>query len=1105
MFVSIHTSKSADEATEYFLGLKSLEAYYSTDRQEFAGDWGGKGAEMLGLRGQFTDEAFSRLCHNLHPLTGEQLTPRMREDRRPGFDITFNVPKSVSLVWAWTKDERIIRALRQTDLDVLTAMQENAATRVRANGQKDGDRKTGVLAWAEIIHVVARPEGGIPDPHVHSHCYVFNVTWDPEEKRFKALQMGLIHEEAEHYQALATRRLQQHLEELGLKTVPTKHGFEIAGIERELNQKFSRRTKTIEEYAQQHGITDPVLKAQLGVMTRERKSKDLAISEIEPFWWANLTPAEEKALNDAGALLARSRASELSRQLAGKPIKGAALVAGEATASRMALGQKDEAWAKARGKPARDGQRMSMNEATRPPASVTYPIKVTDHDRRAVALAMEHLFERNSVVSELQLKGEALRMFSLQKATPEGIDQVVANAPLIRKERDGRMLVTTAEVLAEENRIADQCLFGQGRSEPINEFWKIRDEELTAEQQNAVSHVLNSRDFITGIAGNPGVGKTRILQEVKRGIEAGYHRVLALAPWGVTAHEVLRKDGFENAQTVAKLLMSEELQEQARGAVLLVDEAGLLSARDADRLIALAKELGSRLVFVGDTGQHHAVERGQAFDHLRKVGKMQVAEVTQIQRQRGPYKRVVEHVLAGDVEKSFKLLDKMDAIFELTLAERKIALAADYVAAIQKGETALVVAPTHAECRDVTEGIRETLKEKGLLKPAGTRMATEELSWSEAQKSDPAQYKVGQLVEINSPVKGFRLGEKLEVIGVRDDMVRVRGMMLGATKSRPLPLATPEAFSVHEVVAENGCQWEVLPNLSWTEAQRSDPGHYKPGLVVQINGHVKGFALGEQVEVIGKSDDMVRVRSLEGYHTKIKALPLGAPKTFSVHERETIEICEGDQIRITANGRTEDRHRLNNGSVFTVDYISNDGRIVLENGWRLSRNFKNMEYGYTLTSHAAQGKTVDRLFLAQSPELSSGASDLTQFLVSISRGSKGPKVYTTDVELLRDNVSEVRKRMMATELLYGEPEEITREESPVRTSAQLGTQPEKSAVLGNTVEQDCKREAEDRSAEWLGLQKEMAPEIAIEPEWAAKAEVPVPKPPEREMEMEMQM
>jgi len=51
MNLRIHTSKSAKETIHYHTGKKSPEAYYSTDGQEFAGNWIGKGAEMLGLKG----------------------------------------------------------------------------------------------------------------------------------------------------------------------------------------------------------------------------------------------------------------------------------------------------------------------------------------------------------------------------------------------------------------------------------------------------------------------------------------------------------------------------------------------------------------------------------------------------------------------------------------------------------------------------------------------------------------------------------------------------------------------------------------------------------------------------------------------------------------------------------------------------------------------------------------------------------------------------------------------------------------------------------------------------------------------------------------------
>jgi len=126
----IRVRESTAAAKAYYTE-KARQDYYS-EGQEILGDWGGKGAAMLGLKGYMRDEEFSRLVENLHPKTGEQLTARMRSDRRPGFDLTFDVPKSVSLAYALTGNENIIKAARKTVWTIRDMMEENAATRVRA-------------------------------------------------------------------------------------------------------------------------------------------------------------------------------------------------------------------------------------------------------------------------------------------------------------------------------------------------------------------------------------------------------------------------------------------------------------------------------------------------------------------------------------------------------------------------------------------------------------------------------------------------------------------------------------------------------------------------------------------------------------------------------------------------------------------------------------------------------------------------------------------------------------------------------------------------------------------------------------------------------------
>jgi len=240
-------------------------------------------------------------------------------------------------------------------------------------------------------------------------------------------------------------------------------------------------------------------------------------------------------------------------------------------------------------------------------------------------------------------------------------------------------------------------------------------------------------------------------------------------------------------------------------------------------------------------------------------------------------------------------------------------------------------------------------------------------------------------------------------------------------------------------------------------AKNQHPDHYRPGLVVQINDHVEGFALGEKLEVIMVRDDMVKARSL-ARGGKIKPLPLSIPETFAVYKKDSIEICEGEHIRFTGNGRSTDGRRLNNKKSYRIDYVTQNGEIMLENGLTLPSDFRHFEYGYTATSFVAQGCTVDRLFLAQSAMLSYGASDARQFLVSISRGSKSMKFYPHDLEMLKQLVSVERERPMATEIFQDEPDKKVQEASGEKTSDRLGKETE--IKLSEEIEREMEEELE---------------------------------------------
>src|SRR5207244_4284250 len=263
-------------------------ADYYSEGQEIVGSWGGKGASRLGLEGTVDQFSFEALCDNLDPRTGKKLTARTDTERRVGYDFTFSVPKSVSLLYAMSGDQGIMDAFRGAVDETMREIETEIKTRVRKRGQ-DTDRITGNSLWAEFIHTTSRPVEGIPDPQLHAHCFVFNTTWDEEERRWKAGQFGDVKRDSPYFQAAFRARLAGKLQDIGFGVERKRDDFEIAGIPKDVLKRFSRRTALIEKVAEEKGITNPKAKDQIGAETREKKSSALSWQALRKEWDTRLS------------------------------------------------------------------------------------------------------------------------------------------------------------------------------------------------------------------------------------------------------------------------------------------------------------------------------------------------------------------------------------------------------------------------------------------------------------------------------------------------------------------------------------------------------------------------------------------------------------------------------------------------------------------------------------------------------------------------------------------------------------------------------------------------------------------------------------------------
>ncbi len=281
----ITQQSSSDAAKQYY-----ASADYYAEGQEVVGRWGGQGARMLGLEGPVSKRAFNALCENRDPRTGDRLTPRTKDDRTVGYDFTWSVPKSVSLLYALTEDQEVLAAFRDSVHETMGDIEAEMKARVRKDGRNE-ERTTGNLAYGEFVHFTSRPVQGVPDPQLHAHCFVFNATFDAEEQQWKAGQFRDLKRDAPYWQAAFRVRLANRLQALGYAIDRKRDDFEIAGVAPATIRRFSRRTDKIEELAREKGIEDPEAKARLGALSRERKDKSLSWAELTHEWDNRLTAA----------------------------------------------------------------------------------------------------------------------------------------------------------------------------------------------------------------------------------------------------------------------------------------------------------------------------------------------------------------------------------------------------------------------------------------------------------------------------------------------------------------------------------------------------------------------------------------------------------------------------------------------------------------------------------------------------------------------------------------------------------------------------------------------------------------------------------------------
>ena len=728
------------------------------------GKWVGKGVEMLGLVGTVTEEQYDALAMNRHPVTKEKLKVRDIKHPRLNEELVIAPPKSVSIAWALLEDDRIKQAHSEAVATMLKYMELEVQARKRAGLKKNtfANEATRNLLASVFDHDTARAVGTEKeDMFLHSHILLWNYTRN-YEGRWKAAEFGNILLNIPYYRAVYHSTLVEQLQKLGYEINRKGKNWEIKGVSQALIEKFSKRSEQVRiaemklQKAKGRSLSDKE-RDKLGEFTRGKKIKtkeDLLMAS----WHAQLSSKDRKQL---------------------KKIK-------ENRLKQFAKNQNNKA-----------AQLHSLKQHEAAQLSVNY--------------AIESNFERNSVVKKGMFLADAI-INGIGKTTVKQIEvAAIENQRLnFGKDYKGVAEVTTKEVIKEELKILSEFQKGLNILPPIvkdttkyqfkHEFLRKACNENQG-QRAAVMHVLASRDRFTLVKGRAGVGKTTSCQELRDLLGKDF---MAFAPT-TNAVDVLVKDGFKNVNTTQILEKSTRLQEEAKGKVWLIDEAGLLGGKSMLKIAQLAEKCNARVVLMGDETQHESVVRGNPFRLVSKHMKdaVSIAEINHIWRQKGDYKIAVEAITQGKIKESLDQLKKLEWIHQEGDNIYK-EVAKQYANLSEKGMTVAATAPIHKEKNQISCAIRQELKERNLLDNKDKSLFVyKSKNWTIAERKDASNYEKGYIIQfiqnskgIKGTKQGFVKSSRHEVISMDDEGILIKD--LKTKKKAILPVSEAGKFNVYE-------------------------------------------------------------------------------------------------------------------------------------------------------------------------------------------------------------------------------------------------------------------------------------------------------------------
>ncbi len=617
MVATIGQMASAEYYLESQRSFRHPNEYY-TAGEEPDGTWfNPKG--LFGLEDGTKVDAgqFHRLYAGFAPDGSGKLVQRAgNPDRSPGIDMTFSADKSVSSLWAVAEPEMRERIEAMAVAAARAALEDTVLrycsyTRVSAKGVPRPVEAD--LMGATFVHGTSREN----DPQLHVHCTIFNLARTKEDGRWRAHHQYPVYSWKKAagalFRAYMAWELQQNLGVRMQQYGPNAEFTRIEGMPEDLQAFWSKRRKAIVARAGELSIPslgNAARMAGVNKLTREGKSHDNDPEMRHRRWCGEAEGYVEReeliaAVTGHDVEIPREAIRALTDRIDDLP----AHLAREEAVFR----------------------RPDMVEAAANAAAGMM-------GRAAVGTAIERL-RRNPEIERLEPKKPTVE--SLAGMVHTEVYSTRHNLELEQAVRD------MAEAMAADT---GHGLPEQAVKEKVETLLE-QGYPLSQEQSLAIRHATVKVGRVAVIEGAAGSGKTTTLRPITDlHREHGYEIVPTAVAWRTAV--ALGNDCEARAYCVDKLLKlaAKGQVEIGKQTLIVVDEAGMLSTRQAHHILQLSERHGAKVVFAGDTRQQQPVEAGPGLRLIRDVAGS--VRVDRIRRQKADLEDVLIHVHGETPEKA---------------------------------------------------------------------------------------------------------------------------------------------------------------------------------------------------------------------------------------------------------------------------------------------------------------------------------------------------------------------------------------------------------------------------------------------------------------------